>query len=308
MSEGDSIAARTSNEGHIFARAGISKRVLGKRAQDRLFKAMMYAFLTSGGATMLIPFAWVISTSLKMTGREFSYPPQLIPHPVVWHNYWEVLFGSARIALLLGNTAVVTTLTVIGTVLSASLVAFSFARIPFPGRSFWFMVLLSTMMLPGVVTIIPRFIVFRDLHWLDTWLPLFVPGFLGGGAFNIFLLRQFFMSVPLDYDEAARMDGASSLRVWAQVLLPLAVPALATVAVLTFMDEWGAFMDPLIYISSYSKQMIGVGLALFRGMASSRWNLMMAGAFIQIVPALIVFFLAQQYVIRGIVLTGLAER
>ncbi len=182
------------------------------------------------------------------------------------------------------------------------------ARNPFPGRNWWFLVLLSTMMLPGVVTIIPRFILFRNLGWIDTWLPLVVPAFLGGGAFNVFLLRQFFMTVPYDYDEAAKMDGASNLLIWRQILLPLARPALATVAVLTFMGEWNSFMDPLIYISSYSKQMMGVGLALFRGMAYSQWNLMMAGAFVQILPVLILFFSAQQYIIRGIVMTGLAGR
>jgi multiple sugar transport system permease protein len=281
---------------------------LGKQAQDRLFRAAMYAFLTLGGLTMLIPFVWMVSTSLKVYGREFSYPPQLVPSPVVWGNYPEVLFGAANVIGLLRNTVIVTTLSVSGAVLSSSLAAFGFARIRFPGREFWFMMLLSTMMLPGVVTIIPRFILYRSLHWIDTWLPLFVPSFFGGGAFNVFLLRQFFMTVPYDYDEAAKIDGASNLRIWAEVLIPLARPALATVAVLTFMGEWNQFMDPLIYISSYDKQMLGVGLALFRGMASSHWNLMMAGAFIQIIPVLIVFFSAQQYIIRGIVLTGLSGR
>lgn len=257
---------------------------------------------------MLMPFIWVVSTSLKMTGREFSYPPQLIPDPVMWGNYPEVLFGAVNLIGLLRNTLIVTSLSVLGVVLSASLVAFGMARVQFPGRDFWFVVLLSTMMLPGVVTIIPRFILFRNLGWIDTWLPLVVPSYLGGGAFNIFLLRQFFMTVPYDYDEAARMDGASTLLVWRRVVMPLARPAIATVAVLTFMGDWNSFMDPLIYISTYSKQMMGVGLALFRGMAYSQWNLMMAGAFIQMIPVLIVFFSAQQYIIRGIVMTGLAGR
>ncbi|MHB0876341.1 MAG: carbohydrate ABC transporter permease [Anaerolineae bacterium] len=283
-------------------------RRLGKKTQDALFRAAMYTILTVGGVTMLLPFIWMVSTSLKVYGREFSYPPELIPNPVVWSNYPDVLFGTANVIGLLRNTLIVTAASVSGAVLSASLAAYGFARIPFPGRNFWFMMLLSTMMLPGVVTIIPRFILYRSLHWIDTWLPLIVPAFFGGGAFNIFLLRQFFMTVPYDYDEAAKIDGASSLRIWAEVLLPLARPALATVAVLTFMGEWNSFMDPLIYISSYSKQMLGVGLALFRGLASSRWNLMMAGAFVQILPVLIVFFCAQQYIIRGIVLTGLSGR
>jgi len=283
-------------------------RIGSKAVRTLIFKTVAYALLITASIAMLIPFVWLVSTSLKLTGREFSYPPQFIPRPVVWHNYPEVLFGAAKIAILLRNSIIVSSLSVTGALLSSSLVAFGFARIRFPGKDFWFMVVLSTMMLPSIVTIIPRFILFRNLKWLDTWLPLFVPSFFGGGAFNIFVLRQFFMTIPYDYDEAAKMDGASNLSIWLRIALPLARPALATVAVLTFMGEWGSFMDPLIYITTYKKQMVGVGLALFRGMTYSQWNLMMAGAAIQVIPVLVVFFAAQQYIIRGIVMTGLAGR
>ncbi len=280
---------------------------LSRRGRERLFKGVMYVVLTLGGITMLIPFIWLTSTSLKMTGREFSYPPELIPNPVMWGNFPEVLWGKAKILMLMRNTLVVCLVGVSAVALSSSLAAFGFARLPFPGRSFWFTILLATMMLPEAVTIIPRFILFRSLKWINTWLPLIVPAFCGG-AYNIFLLRQFFLTIPKDYDEAARMDGASSFRIWWQIIMPLSRPVLATVVVLNFLWSWNAFLEPLIYISNYSKQMIGVGLTLFRGQTYSRWNLMMAGAFIQLVPVLVIFFAAQQYIIRGIVMTGISGR
>jgi len=257
---------------------------------------------------MLIPFVWLLSTALKPTGHEFSYPPQLLPNPAMWSNFTEVLFGPVYMIRLLQNTVIVTALSVIGTALSSSLVAYGFARFIFPGRNFWFVVLLGTMMLPSPVTIIPRFILFRNLGWINTWLPLFVPAFLGSSAYYIFLLRQFYMTIPYEYDEAALIDGASKFRIWWQILLPLSLPALTAVVVLTFLGEWNSFFEPLIYISSNSKQMMGVGLAMYRGIASSRWNLMMAGAFVQLVPVLIVFFVAQRTMIKGIVMTGITGR
>jgi ABC-type glycerol-3-phosphate transport system permease component len=281
---------------------------LSRQGRERLAHGVLHVVLFAGGITMLIPFVWLVSTSLKETGHEFSYPPQLVPDPIVWGNYIEVLFGPVRMVRLLRNTLIVTGLSVIGTVLSSSLVAYGFARFTFPGRNFWFIVLLGTMMLPSPVTVIPRFILFRNLGWIDTWLPLFVPAFLGASAYNIFLLRQFFMTIPYEYDEAALMDGASRFRIWWQIILPLSLPALTAVVVLTFMGEWNSFFDPLIYISSNSKQMIGVGLAMYRGLASSRWNLMMAGSFVQLVPVLIIFFVAQRAMIKGIVMTGLTGR
>lgn len=223
----------------------------------------------------------------------------------MWTDYPEVLFGPARLMLLLRDSAIVSSLVVVGTVLSSSLVAFGMARIRFPGREFWFMVLLSTMMLPGVVTIIPRFILFRSLKWLDTWLPLVVPAFLGGGAFNIFLLRQFFMSIPFDYDEAAKIDGASNLLIWRRLLMPLARPALATVAVLTFMRSWNNLLEPVIYLTTYKKLTLPVGLAFFRGQYSTNWPLLMAGATISVIPIIILYLFAQQYFVQGVVMSGI---
>jgi len=282
--------------------------LLGRRGREQFFNAVIYCILVAGAITMLVPFVWLVSTSLKKTGSEFSYPPQLIPNPVMWSNFAEVLTGPASLLILLRNTVIVVFLSVLGTVISSSLVAYGFARFTFPGRNFWFLVLLATMMLPSVVTIIPRFILFRNLGWINTWYPLIVPSFMGGGAYNIFLLRQFFLTIPYEYDEAAIMDGATRARIWWQIILPLSLPALAAVTVLTFLGEWNSFIEPLIYISSHDRQLIGVGLAMYRGLATSRWNLLMAGSFIQLVPVLIIFFVAQRAMIRGIVMTGITGR
>lgn len=280
---------------------------LSHAQRQHLFKAVMYVVLALGGITMLIPFIWLLSTSLKEAGTEFAFPPELLPNPVVWSNYPDVLFGKAKFLLLMRNTVVITGLGVFGVTLTSSLVAFGFARLPLPGRNVWFTALLATLMLPDAVTLIPRFLLFHTLGWIDTWLPLIVPTF-AGSSYSIFLLRQFFLTIPRDYDEAARIDGASSLRIWWHVILPLSQSALVTVAVLSFMGQWNAFLEPLIYISTYDNQMIGVGLNLFRGLTRTAWSLMMAGAFIQLVPVLIIFFVGQRYISRGIVMTGIAGR
>ncbi len=270
----------------------------------------MQVILLAGGITFLIPFFWLVSTSLKAPGREFTFPPQWIPRPAVWSNYPNTLFGVLPFYLFFRNTLVICVVSLVGVLLSSSLVAFGFARIRFTGRETLFIVLLSTMMLPEIVTMIPTFILFRMLGWIDTWYPLTVPSFFGGGAFNIFLLRQFFMTIPYDLDEAAKMDGASNYRIWWQIMLPLSKPVLATIAVLNFMGDWNAFMRPLIYITTLNKQMLGVGLAFFRGLSSgySKWNFMMAASTMMTVPIIVLFFLTQRYFVKGIVMSGIAGR
>jgi len=270
----------------------------------------MHVVLLSGGITFLIPFFWLVSTSLKAPGKEFTFPPQWIPDPIVWSNYPNTLFGVLPFYIFFRNTIIISLISLLGVLLSSSLVAFGFARIHFAGRDLLFVVLLATMMLPDAVTLIPTFILFRMLGWIDTWLPLTVPAFFGGGAFNIFLLRQFFRTIPYDLDEAAKMDGASNFRIWWQIMLPLSKPVLATIAVLNFMGDWNAFIRPLIYITTLNKQMLGVGLAFFRGLSSgySKWNLMMAASTMMTIPIIVLFFFAQQYFVRGIVMTGMGGR
>jgi multiple sugar transport system permease protein len=289
---------------------GLRARLRTRRARNLTFELVMHVTLLAGGITFLIPFFWLVSTSLKAPGREFAFPPQWIPNPVVWVNYPDTLFGVLPFYRFFINTFIIAAISLAGVLLSGSLVAFGFARMRFAGRNFLFLVLLSTLMLPPAVTIIPTFILFRNLGWIDTWLPLTVPAFFGGGAFGIFLMRQFFMTIPFDLDEAAKIDGASNFRIWWQILLPLSKPVLATIAVLNFMDDWNAFLRPLIYITTLDKQMLGVGLAFFRGLSSgySKWNLMMAAATMMTIPVILLFFFAQQYFVRGIVMTGMGGR
>jgi ABC-type glycerol-3-phosphate transport system permease component len=256
---------------------------------------------------LLAPLAWLLSTSLKETGREFEYPPRWIPNPVVWSNYREALTGLP-FHLFLRNTVVIEAATLAGTLLTASLVAFAFARLRYPGRDFWFIVLISTMMLPGVVTLVPHYVIFKTLGWIDTLLPLTVPAWFGGSPFYIFLIRQFFLTIPLELDEAARVDGASSLRIYAWILMPLSGPVLAAVAIFSFVSNWNAFLEPLIYLNSTNNFTLALGLRLFQTQYTGEWNLMMAAATTMIVPIIALFLVAQRYFTRGIVLTGLAGR
>jgi multiple sugar transport system permease protein len=196
----------------------------------------------------------------------------------------------------------------LGTLITASMMAFAFARLRFPGRGFLFGLVLSTIMLPGIVTLIPTFIVFRYLGWINTLLPLIVPSWFGGGAFNIFLIRQFFMTLPYDLDEAARIDGASNFRIYWNILLPLSKPVLATVAIFSFIYHWNDFFHPLIYLQDTSKWTMAIGLQGFKDLYSTSWNLMMAASTAMITPLLVLFFLAQHYFVSGIHLTGIAGR
>jgi len=189
--------------------------------------------------------------------------------------------------------------------LSSSFCAYGFARIRFPGREFWFGLVLATMMVPYVVMLVPQFVIFSRLKWIDTFLPLTVPYFFGGGAFNIFLLRQFFRSIPEDLADAARIDGCSEYAIYARIMMPLAKPALTTVAIFTFLGTWNDFMGPLLYINSPERFTLAIGLASFRSVMLNRWDLLMAASTAVTVPVIIVFFLAQRYFVQGVVLTGL---
>ncbi|MCB0092771.1 MAG: carbohydrate ABC transporter permease, partial [Caldilineaceae bacterium] len=206
---------------------------------------------------------------------------------------------------------IVAGLSTIGSVLSASIVAYSFARFRYPGRNLLFMITLSTMMLPVEVTLIPLYLMFSKIGWMDTYKPLIVPSFFGGGAFLIFLLRQFFLTIPLDLDEAARLDGASYMRIFWQILMPLSVPAVATAAVLTFMGQWNAFMHPFIFLNTKAKYTVAVGIRYFQAVAGSSEvmepteHLLMAATIMMTAPIIIMFFLAQRYLVQGIVMSGI---
>lgn len=203
------------------------------------------------------------------------------------------------------NTLLITFCCIVGQVLSASLVAFAFARLDWPGRNLLFFAMLATMLLPAEVTMIPTYLIFRHLGWIDTFLPLITPAFLGGGAFFIFLFRQFFMTLPRELDEAARVDGASSLRIWASVLMPLCKPIIATIAVFSFVAHWNDFLTPLIYLNSSEKFTLALGLQFFRGTYDTYLHLLMAASTLVLLPVIIVFFFAQKQFVKSIVLTGM---
>lgn len=268
---------------------------------------VVHALLLTGGVILLAPFAWLISGSLKEPGQIFVLPPVWIPNPVRFDNYPRAL-TILPFHLFFRNTMIVASMEVLGTVLSSTLVGYGFARLRFPGRNFLFVLLLSTMMLPWIVTLIPRFILFKLLGWVDTLLPLFVPAFFGGSPFYIFLTRQFFMTIPFEIEEAARVDGAHYWRIWWQIMLPLSKPLLATIVIFTFIHAWNDFMGPLVFLNSMDRRTVALGLATFKGLYSTEWNLMMAASTVATLPILILFFFCQRYFMRGIVMTGLAGR
>lgn len=255
----------------------------------------------------VLPLLWMVSTSVKPSGEIFAYPPRLLPHDWAWGNYGYTI-QSFPFWQFLRNSVLVTVAATLGTVLSSSLVAFGFARRRFPGRTVLFWVLLSTMMLPPIVTLIPTFVLFSKLQWVNTFLPLTVPYFLGGSAFSTFLLRQFYLTIPYEYDEAAYIDGASSLRVWWQIILPLSKGPLTVVAVLSVLLHWNDFLGPLIYLNDPNLRTLAVGLQYFRDRDITQWNYVMAAATLMTIPMLALFFAAQRYIVRGMVLTGLGGK
>lgn len=272
-----------------------------------LKKLLLYAIMIGLSVTFMVPMVWMVSTSLKLQGQVFAHPPIWIPKPIMWYNYVEVL-QVAPLLRWLGNTTVVTVAATIGTIISASMVGFGFARLRFPGRGVLFGLLLATMMLPGIVTMIPTFIMFKSLDWLDTFLPLIVPSFFGGGAYNIFLVRQFYLTIPTDFDDAARIDGANNWTIWARIMLPLNAPVLTAVAIFSFVGHWNEFMGPLIYLFSEDKKTLALGLRAFVDPYLASYHLNMAGAMYLTLPMVIIFFFGQRYFLRGVVMTGITGR
>jgi len=273
----------------------------------RQFTASLFTHLLLLTVAMifLIPFYWLIITSLKPLDKVFTDPPQWIPNPVLWSNYVDALTAkSFPFFRLLKNTLFYTVLSTTGVVLSCSLIAYAFARMDFWGKDLLFGITLSTMMLPSIVTLIPTYILFRWLGWVGTYAPLIVPYYFGN-AFNIFLLRQFFMTLPWELTDAAKVDGAGEFYIFARIMLPLIKPAILVVAVFHFMWAWNDFMGPLIYLDEASEYPLVLGLSAFQTRFGVQWNLIMAASLSVIFPIIVLFFIAQRYFIEGIALTGL---
>jgi multiple sugar transport system permease protein len=254
------------------------------------------------------PEGYVVAPVEAAPSGEYVVPREKLKIERVLHPHWENYpdaWTARPFFQFTLNTLTITLLGIVGQVLSASLVAFGFARLRFPGRSLLFMLVLATMLLPSQVTMMPQFLIYRALGWIDTFLPLVVPAYLGGGAFFIFLFRQFFMTLPRELDESARLDGASSLRVYASILMPLCRPIVTTVAVFSFINHWNEFMAPLIYLNSPEKMTLAIGLRVFQGEYATYQHLLMAAATLALIPIIVIFFFAQKQFVRSIVLSGL---
>ncbi len=290
--------------------AARAHEIAQERAEARLGgvnRPLLYAAAVVLTLLFITPFFWTVSISLKQIKELFQFPPLLLPETPQWGNYVQV-WTRVPFGKWVVNTFIITGSAMAGTLLTASLVAYSFARYKYPGRDLFFIATLSTMMLPAEVTIIPQYLGFRQLDLLDTFWPLIIPAWLGGGAFYIFLLRQFFMTIPRDLDDAARIDGASGFQIFWNVMLPLAKPALATVAVISFIANWDEFLRPLIYLNTTEKFPLSVGLRFFNNRGNETDpldHLLMAAAVMVTAPCLVLFFCTQRYFVRGVITSGI---
>jgi len=262
-----------------------------------------------GALIVLIPFAYMIGTSLTHSDNLYNYPYEWIPDPIVWSNYPEAFDLLASIApgltfwRIMGNTFFITILGMVAEITAVSLVAFGFSRFNFPGRSTLFLLLLATMMLPGIITLIPVFIIWVNIGMVDTYDPLVIPAWFGGGAWAIFLLRQFFLTVPKDMEEAAAMDGANIMVIFYKIMLPLVRPSLLAIGVLVFIGRWNDFMGPLIYLYTTVKYPLVLAMKFFEASMSKeapKWNYMMAISTVMTAPLLLIYFFAQRYFIEGL--------
>ncbi len=273
------------------------QRVVRKVLTDGFF----YVLMTGLAVIFLAPLAWMITASLRPEREVLSIPPEFIPRDFVWQNYQQVWDVIPR---FLWNSVKLAAINVVGVLFVTSLAAYGFARLDFRGKNLAFGILLSTLMVPGIVTLIPLYIIYREIGWIDTHFPLWVPRVLHS-VFAIFLLRQFFMQIPQDLEDAARLDGASTFEIYWRIMLPQVMPALAAVAIFTFLDSWNDLFGPLIFLNSTDLQTLPVALKLFQGEYFSQVTVLMAGATISILPVIAVYFAAQRYFLKGIVLTGL---
>lgn len=264
---------------------------------------MMYIPLIIIGLVSLIPFVWLVRSSLMDSVEIFEFPPKWIPDTFLFSNYSDV-FQVLDFKLYLKNTFIIIIPCIIGNVFTSALCGYAFGRLNFKYKKFWFAMVIGTMMLPGAVTLIPTFMMWNKLGFVNSFVPLIVPAFFGGGGFNIFLMRQFFAGIPKELDEAAILDGATHWQIFTKIMLPLVKPAMMVVGFFTFMNTWNDFFGPLIYLNDPNKQTLALGLLQLKGQYSSQWNLLMSASTLMTIPALLIFFFGQKYFIQGISLTS----
>lgn len=272
------------------------KRMLGHLA--------VHIVLILVGLFFLLPFFWMLSTALKSDQQIFVNPPVWIPDPIVWGYFVEAVTAIPFFKYM-GNTAIVAFMDVLGTVIACPLVAYGLSRLELKGRDLLFFVTIAVMMIPTEVTMIPQFIMFSKLNLVGTYVPLYLAAFFGGRPFMIFLLRQFFMNLPRDLEDAARIDGASELRIYARVVLPLVVPGILTVALFRFMNSWNDFLGPLLYLSDETKYTLSIGLQMFTTQYKTEWALLMAASLLVTLPVVVIYFFVQKRFIEGITFSGI---
>jgi ABC-type glycerol-3-phosphate transport system permease component len=295
------------------ASRSVTVRTSTKQPRQIAKLTLLYVAVVIGAAASMLPFLWTFLSSGKDINELYRYPPTWWPEHMHFAQNYAEIFQVVPFAQWFVNTVYVTVLSLVGMILSATLVAYGFSRFRFPGRDLFFFVTLSTLMLPAEVTLIPTYLLFKNFNWIDTYYPLIVPLWFGGGAFNIFLMRQFMLTIPFDLDEAAKIDGASSWRILWQIMIPLCKPAIATMATLGFIGSWNNFLGPLIFLNTESKYTVAVGLRYFQSAVAGgagavsrpQDHLLMGAALMVALPCLILFFLGQKYFVQGIVTTGI---
>lgn len=284
---------------HSNEQAPIQRRYMRKQ----VYNLVIYVLLIAGALVFLLPLFWAVSSSFKSDYQVLEYPPHWIPDPFRWQNYPEALtyvpFGRFTL-----NTLIIALGAITGNLLSCTIIAYGFARLRAPGKNALFIIMLSTMMLVEPVRIIPMYIEFNLLHWIDTFLPLIVPAFFGS-PFYIFLLRQFFMNIPKELEDAALIDGANRMQILWRVILPVSKPALAAIAIFNFQGVWNDFLYPLVFLHKQTNYTIALGLNFFRSTYTVHWGYLMAASITALLPMVIVFFFAQRYFIEGITFTGI---
>jgi ABC-type glycerol-3-phosphate transport system permease component len=290
------------------ARAGAGAFFGRQSTQRRLQLGAVYLTIFFCVGVLMVPFSWMLATALKPLVQVFEYPPTWIPDPPQWRNFYDG-WVTMPFTRYLANTLYIAVVAIIGMLASSSIVAYGFARLRAPGRNVLFLLVLSTMMLPQQVTLIPTFLLFKELGWLNTYKPLLVPAFTAASSpVFIFLLRQFYLTLPLELDDAARIDGCGIFGIYWRIILPLSKPALATVGIFVFFNRWNSFLWPLIYLKSPEKYTLAIGLSFFhsqQGGGLTEWNLLMAVTLLVAIPPLLVFFIAQRSFVQGIALTGI---
>jgi multiple sugar transport system permease protein len=282
----------------------LSATTMTNQQRKKVESLFVYLFLILASIATILPLFWMISTSLKSGDIIFEIPPKWIPETFEWENYKRAV-TDIPFFLYFKNTVIITGFRMFAEVFVSALVAYGFARFNFPGKNFWFVILLSTIMLPGEITMIPVFIMFSEIGWINTFKPLIVPSFFGGQAVFIFLLRQFFMSIPKELEESAVMDGANRFQIFYKIFLPLSKPALITIGLFSFQGSWNDLLGPLMYLNDSSKFTLQLGLAMFNGMTKVEWGPLMAASLLVLLPTIVIFFSMQKHFVEGITVTGI---